>query len=53
MQVFVTINNVRTKINADVNAKNRLIKVYDINNLFEIQVIANVNVINRVILVSI
>ena len=53
IQVFLTINNVGTKLNADVNAKNRLIKVYAIKDLFGIQVIANVNVINHVILVSI
>ena len=53
MQVFVTISNVGTKINANVNAKNGLIKVYVIKDLFGIQVIANVNVINHVILVSI
>ena len=53
MQVFVTINNVGTKINADVNAKNWLIKVYAIKDLFEIQVVANVNVINCVTLLSI
>ena len=53
MQLLVTINNVETKINADVNAKNLLIKVYVIKDLFGIQVTTNVNVINCVILVSI
>ena len=53
MQVFVTINNVETNINADVNAKNWLIKVYARKDLFGIKVIANVNVGNHVILVSI
>ena len=53
MQVSATINNVGTKINTDVNAKNLLIKVYPIKDLFGIQVIANVNVINLMILVSI
>ena len=53
MQVFVTIKNVGMKINVDVNVKNLLIKVYVIKNLFEILVVANVNVINVVILVSI
>ena len=48
MQVFVIINNVGTKINADVNAKNWLIKMYAITHIFGIQVIANVNVINIV-----
>ena len=52
MQVFVTINNVGTKINAGVNAKNWLIKVCAIKDLFGILVIVSVNVINRVILVS-
>ena len=53
MQVFVTINNFGTKKNAGVNAHKWLINVYVITYLFVIQVIANVNVINRVILVSI
>ena len=52
MQVFVTINNVGTKINADVNAKNWLVKVYVMKDLFGIQVIANENVRYRVVLVS-
>ena len=43
MQVFLTINKIGTKINADVNAKNLLIKVYAIKDLFGIQVIANDN----------
>ena len=34
MQVFVTINNFGTRINAGANAKNRLIKVYAIKDLF-------------------
>ena len=37
MQVFVTINNVGKKINADVNAKSWLIKVYVIKDLFGTQ----------------
>ena len=53
IQVFVILNNVEMKINADVNAKNRLIKACVIKNLFGIVVIVNVNVINHVILVSI
>ena len=53
MQVFVTVNNAGTKINAGVNAKNCLIKVYAVKDLFGIQVIANKNVISRVMLVSI
>ena len=53
MQVFVIINNIGTMINADVNAKNSLIKVYVIKDLFEILAIVSVNVINHVMLVSI
>ena len=52
MQVFVTINNAGTKINAGVNAKNRLIKVYVTEDLLGILVTVNTNVVNRVILVS-
>ena len=33
MEVFVTIKNVGTKINAYVNAKNLLIKVYAIKDI--------------------
>ena len=43
MQVFVTISNAGMKINVGVNAKNWLIKMYVIKDLFGIQVIANVN----------
>ena len=50
MQVFVTINNVGMIINAVVNVKNWLIKVYVIRNIVGILVIVNVNVINHVIL---
>ena len=39
----------RIIINAGVNAKNWLIKVYSIKNLFGIQVIANENAMNYVI----
>ena len=39
--------------NADVNAKNWLIKVYAIKDLFGILVIVSVNVVNPLILVSI
>ena len=52
-QVFVAINNIRMKIYADMNAKNWLTKVYAVRDLFGIQVIVSVNVINHVILVSI
>ena len=50
MQVFVTVNNVGIKINADVIVKNWLTKKYVIRNLFGILVIVNVNVINNVML---
>ena len=53
MQVFVTINKGGMKINADVKAKNLLIKVYAVKDLFGIQVIVNVNAINHVMLESI
>ena len=46
-------NKKRIKINVDVNAKNWLTEVYVINDLFGILLIANVNVINHVVLVSI
>ena len=52
MQVFVIINNVGMKINADVNVKNWLTNVYAIKDLFEILVIVSMNVINVVILVK-
>ena len=51
--VFVIITNVGMMINAGVNAKYWLIKAYAIKDLFRIQVIVSVNVINPVILVSI
>ena len=41
------------KINAGVNSKNRLTKVYVIKDLLGIRVIANVYAINHVILGSI
>ena len=53
MQVFVIISKGGMKINADVNAKNSLIKVYVIKDLFGILVIVSVNEINHVMLVSI
>ena len=52
MAVFVIINNVGMKINAGANAKNWLIKVYAIKDLFGIRVIVSVNVINHVMLVD-
>ena len=53
MQVFVTISKGGMKINADVNAKNWLTKVYAIKDLFVIQVFVNVNAINPVMLQNI
>ena len=47
------LNKNRMKINADVNAKNSLTKEYVIKDLFGIQVIANVNMINHVMLQNI
>ena len=43
--MFVIINNVGIKINADVNAKNQLIKECVIKDFFGIRVIVSVNVI--------
>ena len=51
--IFVTINNVGININVSVNAKNQLIKGFVIKDLFGILVIANVNVINGVMLVNV
>ena len=53
MQVPVTINKDGMKINADASAKNLSTKKYVIANLFGIQVIVNVSVINHVILENI
>ena len=53
MQVFVIIKKDEMKINGGVNARNWFTKEYVIKDLFGFQVIVNVNVINRVILVSI
>ena len=53
MQVFVIIHKGGLKINADMNAKNRLTKVYATKDIFGIQVISNVNVINQVMLENI
>ena len=49
----VIIKNVGMIINAGVNAKNWLIKVYAIKNLFGILVTVSANVISLVTLVSI
>ena len=51
--VFLIINNARMTINADVNAKNWLIKMYAIKDLFGIWLIVSANVINHVVLVNI
>ena len=53
MQAFITINNVGMMINVGVNVKNWLVKVYVIEDILGILVIASVDVINRVILASI
>ena len=50
--MFVIISNVGIKINADVNAKNQLIKEYVIKDLIGILVIVSVNVIKHVMLVN-
>ena len=51
--VFVIINYVGMMINSGVNARNSLIKVYVINDLFGILVIVSLNVTNPMILVRI
>ena len=51
--VFVIINYVGMMINSGVNARNSLIKVYVINDLFGILVIMSLNVTNPMILVRI
>ena len=53
IQAFVIINNIGMMINVGVNATNELINVHVIKDLFGILVIASVNVINDVMLVSI
>ena len=53
MQLFVTINKDAMKTNADVNAKNSLTTEYVIRDLFGIQVIVNMNLINHVMLENI
>ena len=50
MQDFVIIRKGGLKINSDVNAKNRLIKVYATKDISGIQIISNVNAINQVML---
>ena len=51
--MFVIINNAGIKTNADVNAKNQLIKECVIKDLFGILVIVSVNMIKRVMLENI
>ena len=53
MQEFVMIKNVGIMINADINANNWLTKEHEINDLFGILVIVNINVINHVMLENI
>ena len=53
MQEFVMIRNVGIMINADINANNWLTKEHEINDLFGILVIVNINVINHVMLENI
>ena len=53
MQVFVLISSGGIMINVDVNVKNKLIKVYVIEDIFGILVIVSLNVIDHVILESI
>ena len=53
MQEFVMIRNVGIMINADINANNWLTKEHEINHLFGILVIVNINVINHVMLENI
>ena len=53
MQVFVTLSVVGIMMNSAVNVKNWSTKEYLIKDLFEILVIANVNVINHVMLENI
>ena len=48
MQMFLIINNVEIKINADVNVKNQLTNEYVVKNLFGILLIVNVSVINHI-----
>ena len=53
MPVFVVLNDIGIKINADVNVKNYLTKEYVIKDLFRIPVIVTVNVINYIMFESI
>ena len=51
--MFVIISNSGMEINAGISVKNWLIKEFVIRDLFGIQVIVNVNVINHMILENI
>ena len=53
MQPFAIISNLGIMVNVGVNIKNRFIKVYKIQGIFGILVIASVNVINHVMLAGI
>ena len=53
MAVFVTINNAGMMINAGVNVKTWLIKLYAIKGLFRILVTVKVNMTNLAMLVNI
>ena len=53
MQALAIIDNAGKKTDAGANAKNLLIKVCVIKDLFGIQVIMNVNAINHVMQVNI
>ena len=52
MQAFVMIDSVGIMINADVNAKNWLIKVDVMMGLYGILVRVNVNVLKHAVLVN-
>ena len=51
-KMFVIINNIKIKINVDVNVLNQLIKEYVIKDLFGILVTVSVNVIKLVTLMN-
>ena len=51
-KMFVIINNIKIKINVDVNVLNQLIKEYVIKDLFGILVTVSVNVIELVTLMN-
>ena len=51
-KMFVIINNIKIKINVDVNVLNQLITEYVIKDLFGILVTVSVNVIKLVTLMN-